>query len=77
MNRKYVTDAISAILEDIFGFRMTVPFSEEFEAFFELEQFEDFKKLLRLEFDLEDDALVESSTSFRELVILIEDELSP
>ena len=77
MNRKYITDAISAILEDLFGFRMTVPFGEEFEAFFDADQFDDFKKLLQQEFDLDDDVLAESSSTFRELVALIEDELFP
>jgi hypothetical protein len=77
MNRKYITDAITAILEDIFGFRMTVPSNEEFEAFFDPEQFDHFRKLVRQEFDLEDDILVDSTSTFRELILLIEDEIFP
>jgi len=77
MNHKYITDAISAILEDIFGFRMTVPFSEEFEAFFDSDQFEAFERLIRQEFDLEDNTLIQSSSTFRELIALLHDELFP
>lgn len=75
MNRKYITDAIAAILEDIFGFKMNVPFGEELESFFEPEQFVDFEKFLNQEFDLPDPTLLESATTFRELIALIEDEL--
>ena len=75
MNRKYITDAIAAILEDIFGFKMSVPFGEELESFFEPEQFADFDRYLQQEFDLPDPTLLESATTFRELVTLIEDEL--
>jgi hypothetical protein len=75
MNRKYITDAIAAILEDIFGFKMSVPFGEEIDSFFEPEQFVDFEKLMHQEFDLPDSTILESATTFRELVVLIEDEL--
>lgn len=75
MNRKYITDAIAAILEDVFNFKMSVPYGEEIEAFFEPEQLALFDNLLQQEFDISDPTLLESATTFRDLVVLLEDEL--
>lgn len=77
MNRKYIIDAITTILEDIFKFKMSLPFSEEFDAFFEADQFEEFCCLVTQEFELADDTLIDSCSTFRELVALIEDEVFP
>ena len=75
MSRNYVTDALEAVIEDITGFVMRVPMSAEFESFFDEDQLFRFKELVRSEFFLDSDVLVESCQSFRELVALLQDEL--
>lgn len=75
MSRNYVTDALEAVIEDITGFVMRVPMSAEFESFFDEDQLFRFKELVRSEFSLDSDVLVESCQSFRELVALLQDEL--
>lgn len=77
MTRRYINDAIAAMLEDIFRFKLDVPYRDELEAFFEPEQFEEFTDMVRNEFDLGDNTIVESATTFAELIILIEDEITP
>ena len=47
----------------------------EFEPFFDQPQFDLFKALVREEFGLPDDTLVESCDRARELIILLEDEI--
>lgn len=74
MNKHYIIEALSAILEDIFRHPMTFPYQEEFEAFFEADEFELFQDMVRQEFDLEDNTLLESVESFNELVALLVDE---
>lgn len=75
MSANYVTDALEAILEDLTGFVMRVPMSAEFESFFDEDQMFRFKELVRNEFSLDNDVLVDSCQSFRELVALLQDEL--
>jgi hypothetical protein len=75
MNRLYIIDALSAILEDILNYRLTFPFRAEFEAFFEPEEFEMFQDMVMQEFDLEDITILESAETFNELIALLEDEL--
>lgn len=77
MNRKYVTDALKAILEDIFRLRMSIPLDEEFDAFFDPEQFDEFRRLVAQEFELSTDTLIDSCSTFRELVTLLDYEISP
>jgi hypothetical protein len=62
-------------MEDVTGLSMRVPGELEFDAFFDQPQYDLFKKLVRVEFNLPDDTLVESCERFRELIILLEDEL--
>lgn len=75
MSANYVTSALEAILEDLTGFVMRVPMSTEFESFFDEDQMFRFKELVRNEFSLDGDSLVDSCQSFRELVALLQDEL--
>jgi hypothetical protein len=70
MNRLYIIDALSAILEDILNYRLTFPFRAEFEAFFEPEEFEVFQNMV-----IEDITILESAETFNELIALLEDEL--
>ena len=73
--RHYISEAISAILEDVFNHPVTIPFREDLESFFDSEEFETFKDMVRQEFDLCDDTITETAVSFRELIALLEDEL--
>jgi len=75
MNRLYIIEALSAMLEDIFRHPITFPYREEFEAFFEPEEFDQFCRMVQQEFDLESDAIIESAETFNELIALLEDEL--
>jgi len=75
MNRLYIIEALSAMLEDIFRHPITFPYREEFEAFFEPEEFDQFRRMVQQEFDLESDAIIESAETFNELIALLEDEL--
>jgi hypothetical protein len=76
MNRPYITEAIAAILEDIFLFKMAVPYRDELDAFFEPDQLEEFKDLVRREFDVDGDTIVDTAATFGELIALLEDELA-
>jgi hypothetical protein len=75
MNRLYIIEALSAMLEDIFRHPITFPYREEFDAFFEPEEFDQFRRMVHQEFDLEDDTIIESAETFNELIALLEDEL--
>lgn len=75
MNRHYIIDALTAILEDILHYRLAFPFRAEFEAFFEPEEFDAFRDMVMQEFDLEDITILESAETFNELIALLEDEL--
>jgi hypothetical protein len=75
--RHYITEAISAMLEDIFKHPVPTPLQEDLEAFFDPKEFEDFRDMVRQEFDLSDDTITETAISFQELIALLEDELSP
>jgi len=75
MNRFYIIDALTAILEDILNYRLTFPFRAEFEAFFEPDEFEVFQDMVMQEFDLEDITIIESAETFNELIVLLEGEL--
>lgn len=75
MNRLYVIEALSAMLEDIFRHPITFPYREELDAFFEPEEFHVFRKMVQQEFDLENDTIVETAETFNELIALLEDEL--
>jgi hypothetical protein len=74
MNREYIIDALSAILEDILHYRLTLPFRAEFDAFFEPEEFEAFRDMVIQEFDLQDATILESVETFNELIVLLEGE---
>ena len=75
MNRSYIIDALTAILEDILRYKMKLPMSAELEAFFEPDEFEVFRDMVGQEFDLPNDTIVDTAQTFRELVVLLEDEL--
>jgi hypothetical protein len=75
MNRTYIIDALTAILEDILRYKMKPPMAAELEAFFEPDEFEVFRDMVGQEFDLPDDTIVDSAQTFKELVVLLEDEL--
>jgi hypothetical protein len=74
-NRTYILDAIEAILEDITGCVGTVPLNNHLEHFFDEDEFLGFKNLMAEEFDLPDHTLLDSAQTFRELIVLLEDEL--
>lgn len=76
MSRSYIIDALTAILEDVTGYRIKVPMTYELEAFFEPEEFDTFCGMVQQEFDLPDDTILMAASTFRELLILLEDELS-
>jgi hypothetical protein len=75
MNRNYIINALEAIVEDVTGHVMKLPFSSEFEAFFEPEEFTVFRDMVAEEFDLIDYSIIDTSETFRELIVLLEDEL--
>jgi hypothetical protein len=75
MNRIYIIEALTAILEDILHYRLAFPFRAEFDAFFEPEEFETFRDMVVQEFDLQDITILESAETFNELIVLLEDEL--
>lgn len=75
MNRSYIINALEAIVEDITGSAIKLPFSNEFEAFFEPEEFTVFRDMVAEEFDLPDYSIIDTAETFRELIVLLEDEL--
>lgn len=75
MNRAYIIDALTAILEDILNYQTSFPFRSEFESFFSPEEFEQFQSMVAQEFDIEDVTTLESAETFNELIALLEDEL--
>jgi hypothetical protein len=75
MNRKYVIDALEAILEDLTHCRMRLPMNSDLSSYFDSDEFTVFRDMVAEEFDLPDDTIVDTAQSFRELVILLEDEL--
>lgn len=75
MNRKYIISALEAIVEDVTRSVMKLPFSSEFEAFFEPEEFVIFRDMVAEEFDLPDYSIIDTAETFRELIVLLEDEL--
>ncbi len=75
MSREDITERIAAILEDLYGMPMVVPMRTELESLFEPHEYDQFKRLLFEEFDFADDTLMESASTFLELVALIEAEL--
>lgn len=75
MNRSYIINALEAIVEDVTGSAIKLPFSSEFEAFFEPEEFADFRDMVAEEFDLPDYSIIDTAETFRELIVLLEDEL--
>jgi len=75
MNRNYNINALEAIVEDITGSTIKLPFSSELEAFFEPEEFVAFRDMVAEEFDLPDYSIIDTAETFRELIVLLEDEL--
>lgn len=75
MNRSYIINALEAIVEDITGSVIKLPFSNEFEAFFEPEELTVFRDMVAEEFDLPDYSIIDTAETFRELIVLLEDEL--
>jgi hypothetical protein len=75
MNRRYIIEALEAILEDITNLVMKLPVGSELEAFFEPEEFSMFRDMVAEEFDLPDYTIIDTAETFRELVVLLEDEL--
>jgi hypothetical protein len=75
MNRRYIIEALEAILEDVTGCVLKLPVSSELEAFFEPEEFTVFRDMVADEFDLPDYTIIDTAQTFRELVVLLEDEL--
>jgi hypothetical protein len=75
MNRSYIINALEAIIEDVTRFTVKLPFSNELEAFFEPDEFVAFRDMVAEEFDLPDYSIVDTAETFRELIVLLEDEL--
>jgi hypothetical protein len=75
MNRRYIIEALEAVLEDITGCVLKLPLGNEIEAFFEPEEFTVFRDMVADEFDLPDYTIIDTAQTFRELVVLLEDEL--
>lgn len=75
MNRSYITNALEAIIEDVIGSAIKLPFSNELEAFFEPDEFAAFRDMVADEFNLPNHSIADTAETFRELVILLEDEL--
>lgn len=75
MNRKYITDALEAIIEDATGFNVRLPLSSEIEAFFEPDELAAFRDIVAEEFNLPNYSIIDTAETFRELVALLEDEL--
>lgn len=75
MNRRYIIEALEAILEDITRCVLKLPLSNELEAFFEPEEFAVFRDMVADEFDLPDYTIIDTAQTFRELVVLLEDDL--
>lgn len=75
MNRRYIIEALEAILEDITNLVMKLPVGNEIEAFFEPEEFSVFRDMVAEEFDLPDYTIIDTAETFRELIVLLEDEL--
>ena len=51
------------------------PFSNELEAFFEPDEFAAFRDMVADEFDLPNYSIIDTAETFRELIVLLEDEL--
>ena len=75
MNRSYIIDALEAVVEDVTGFAVKLPFSSELEAFFEPDEFAAFRDMVADEFNLPNHSIVDTAETFRELIVLLEDEL--
>ena len=75
MNRRYIIEALEAIIEDITNLVMKLPVGNEIEAFFEPEEFSGFRDMVAEEFDLPDYTIIDTAETFRELIVLLEDEL--
>lgn len=75
MNRKYIIDALEAVIEDVTGFTVKLPFSNELKAFFEPDEFAAFRDMVADEFDLPNYSIIDTAETFRELIVLLEDEL--
>jgi hypothetical protein len=75
MNRRYIIEALEAIIEDITNLVMKLPVGNEIEAFFEPEEFSVFRDMVAEEFDLPDYTIIDTAETFRELIVLLEDEL--
>jgi hypothetical protein len=75
MNRSYIINALEAIVEDVTGFDVKLPFSSEFEAFFEPEEFAAFRDMVADEFNLPNYSIIDTAETFRELIVLLEEEL--
>jgi len=75
MNRRYIIEALEAIIEDITNLVMKLPVGNEIEAFFEPEEFSVFRDKVAEEFDLPDYTIIDTAETFRELIVLLEDEL--
>jgi hypothetical protein len=75
MNRSYIINALEAIIEDVTGFTVKLPFSNELEAFFEPDEFAAFRDMVADEFDLPNYSIIDTAETFRELIVLLEDEL--
>jgi hypothetical protein len=75
MNRSYIINALEAIIEDVTGLTVKLPFSNELEAFFEPDEFAAFRDMVADEFDLPNYSIIDTAETFRELIVLLEDEL--
>lgn len=68
-NRRYIVDAVEAILEDIFGRPTRVPFGESPSGFLDPEQLELFKQLAEEEFLLDQDTLgIDDAATWAQLI---------
>lgn len=68
-NRRYIVDAIEAILEDIFGRPTKIPFGESPSGFLDPDQLDTFKDLAEEEFLLDQTTLaIDEATTWSELI---------
>lgn len=68
-NRRYIVDAVEAILEDIFGRPTKIPFGESPAGFLEPAQLELFKQLAEEEFLLDQETMsVDDAATWTQLI---------
>lgn len=76
MNRPAIIERLRIVLEETTGNRMTFPSSMDIASFFDDVEYNRFRDLTVDEFDLDGGALIDTASTFFELVVLLEGEIS-